>query len=394
MARPDVVFVAQLGARVDAPIKYGAMRALLETGRRLAESGRRTTLLGIADVDEGDAEGLPFIGAPNETALRRAVRRLKPRAVVGCSRADVLVAHPAAAGLVYQHGPHAPDGDFAVPIIRSLRTPVVVVSRDSRDLQVKCGVPASQLHVVPNGFDASTFRTGSESRRERRLVFAGHGVSYKGLDIAVAAFSMLRREFPDAELHIYGSTHSWARSAHVWPAEWLDDAARPDWPKIEADVPGLRWRGEGSPPELAVAFRSSGLLVMPSRIAETFGIVSVEAQACGCIPVLPLHGGFPETMVPGETGYLYEENTVEGLAEAVARLWREGRPAEEQRRMAAEWVRATFSWDDAAGRIGQLLDQAAGRDPWRARWWASAAQVKRSLRSARDAVRATRSPSR
>lgn len=71
--------------------------------------------------------------------------------------------------------------------------------------------------------------------------------------------------------------------------------------------------GRGTLREL---FRSARGFVFAAE--EDFGITPVEAQACGC-PVIALgRGGTAETVVDGQTGLLYAEQTADALAEAVA----------------------------------------------------------------------------
>ena len=384
----DVVLVCQRGAAVDAEVKYGALRAMVEVAREMTRRGRRCVLAGLAAAPEGLSDSVPFVGAPDDRALRRRVRTLAGHpALIACSRADVLVDRAAPSRVVYHHGPHPPEGDFSLRIIRSLRIPVVVVSRSSRALQTSLGVPDDLLSLAYNGFDVGTFLPDRAPRHARRIVFAGHGVFYKGLDIAIAAFRELRREFPDAEFHVYGSGHAWPASGTHWPAGWLNEHREPDWQTIQSGAPGARWMGEANATELAAAFRRASILVMPSRIPETFGMVSVEAQACGCIPVLPEHGGFAETMDPARTGYLYTPNTPEALAATVADLWRRGAPEPEQRARAEVWARERFSWGDAASRMLELIDAGAGGGrEWRRRYWHAAASAKGWLRLTRDAA--------
>jgi glycosyltransferase involved in cell wall biosynthesis len=187
-------------------------------------------------------------------------------------------------------------------------------------------------------------RKENGERLPHSLVFAGHVVDYKGVDIALQAFALLRQRYADARFSIFGRTLSWQETReHLFRSNWLDSVGRPAWSSIESALPGVRYCGEVNQAELAEALRRHSLLVMPSRAAETFGIVSLEAQACGCIPVLPRKGGFPETLKEGETGYLYSGDQPEALAAAIVRLWDNDLPRESQRAAAQRWVAGAFS---------------------------------------------------
>ncbi|MCL4809807.1 MAG: glycosyltransferase [Thermoanaerobaculia bacterium] len=81
--------------------------------------------------------------------------------------------------------------------------------------------------------------------------------------------------------------------------------------------PNVSFAGSPSDEELRELYRSAELVLMPGE--EDFGIVPLEAQACGT-PVVALgKGGALETVVPGVTGVLYAEPGAGALAKAVER---------------------------------------------------------------------------
>lgn len=122
--------------------------------------------------------------------------------------------------------------------------------------------------------------------------------------------------------------------------------------------PNARFAGSPSDEELRELYRSAELVLMPGE--EDFGIVPLEAQACGT-PVVALgRGGALETVVDGATGVLYPEPGAEALAAAVARA-RETRFDEEAlvanaRRFSPSAFRSRFL-DAARGALRE-----AGRE--------------------------------
>jgi glycosyltransferase involved in cell wall biosynthesis/GT2 family glycosyltransferase len=354
----EVVLVGQPGTKVNNPTRYGAARAWIELAHYLIRSGKQVLLIGISDKRLGMTENIMYLGLQSEENIADVLRLLAPLdSLIGISRADIFLSSTAARPLIYQHGPHIPIGEYATTLIQRLNIPVVVVSRDSMDFQLQHGIPKEQLHLVPNGYNSEVFKLdGANDRLSHRIIFAGNGVFYKGVDIAVQAFLLLRDAFHDAEFYIFGDRKTWSEeTGHWWPAHWLDAEGYPLWTTIEQEVSGIKYCGEVTQEELAYAFQQSSLLIMPSRIDETFGLVSIEAQACGCIPVLPRQGGFPETMVEGVTGYLYDRNTPEDLARTISDLWAKNLPSEDQRLEAARWVRQNFSWQRTGEQIVKIL---------------------------------------
>lgn len=352
-----VVFACLMGSDLSHKIAYGTMRATIEMAGYLKRHGWEVIVVGCSRRPIASLNGIPCVTESDEKSLESAVRKLGPvDTLVGISRSDVFAAPNAGRCLVYHHGPHRVLG-LPVTLLNRLRIPVICVSEHSRRQQLYYGVHEDLLHVVPNGYDSCTFSPDNRLERSpHSLLFAGHIVPYKGFDIALLAFLILRRRFPDATLLALGEPCSWQRIRHhVLPSDWLHEDGRPHWDQIARACPGFRYGGEVAAEDVADAMRRSSILVMPSRIPETFGIASVEAQACGCIPVLPKQGAFGETLQNEITGYLYEPNTPESLAEFIASLWSQHRPAPSQRARASEWVSEKFSWRKSGQAMSSLL---------------------------------------
>lgn len=175
----------------------------------------------------------------------------------------------------------------------------------------------------PGGYDTKVFNLGDSialiDRKPWSMVFCGGDVWYKGKKYATAAADYLAKEGRRTELTI---------------------------------VDGL------SEPELATVFRRNQFVLIPSEI-ESFSLVSVKAQACGCMPVAHNCGGIADTMLVGETGYLYNPNNPFMLAQAIllvgCGLWSSRTP-----RLAASFVKEHFDAKTVADRfvvqIAELLD--------------------------------------
>jgi glycosyltransferase involved in cell wall biosynthesis len=91
----------------------------------------------------------------------------------------------------------------------------------------------------------------------------------------------------------------------------------PERPALERAAAGrVRFLGRLTDEEVRAHYCRSSLVLLPGE--EDFGIVPLEAQACGR-PVVALgRGGALETVVPGETGTLVDDLSAEALAEAIA----------------------------------------------------------------------------
>ncbi len=126
------------------------------------------------------------------------------------------------------------------------------------------------------------------------LVLSGL-VPYKRVDLAVQAYAHL----PDRRLVVVGDGPEFERISRLAP-------------------PNVELRGRVPESELADWYRGAELLVFAGE--EDFGIVPLEAQACG-VPVVAFgRGGALESVVEGETGVFFHELTPQALADAVRAL--------------------------------------------------------------------------
>jgi len=81
--------------------------------------------------------------------------------------------------------------------------------------------------------------------------------------------------------------------------------------------PGITFLGWLSNEEIREEYRRAAAVIMPGE--EDFGLVPLEAQACGCPTVAFARGGALETVTDGETGVLFDELTLESLSAALER---------------------------------------------------------------------------
>jgi glycosyltransferase involved in cell wall biosynthesis len=119
----------------------------------------------------------------------------------------------------------------------------------------------------------------------------------------------------------------------------------------------VRFAGTPSDEELRALYRSAEAVLMPGE--EDFGIVPVEAQACGTPVVALARGGARETVLDGATGVLYPEPGAGGLAAAVGRLRTLRLDPGEAVRNAARFSRERFRESFLEALRGAL--EAAGR---------------------------------
>jgi len=216
----------------------------------------------------------------------------------------------------------------------------------AKELACHYGVPAHKQVVVPNLIDTDLYSPRADNRRNHSIIFAGALHEHKGVHILLEAFNLVRQQLRDADLHIYGSRDMWSGT---------DDYEE----RLKGmNLENVHFHGYVNPEEMPQNYLKHGIICLPSRL-ESFGLVIIEAQAGGCIPVAHNAGGVSATLIDGETGFLYSPNTPEKLAQtiidAIGAI--DNNPSMRQR--AIDFVHSNFS-TQAWGRYRSKFWSAIG----------------------------------
>ena len=176
-------------------------------------------------------------------------------------------------------------------------------------------LPTTSL-VVGNPYDDQVYTAVSNGPRDRELIFVGRLVSDKGADVLLEALKMLNSK---PRLTVAG-----------------DGPERPRLEKQAGDA-GLAAQvdfvGSRSSTELAALLGKHRLLIVPSRWSEPFGIVALEAIACGCVVIGSSAGGLPEAI--GPCGVTVPNGDARALADAISDLLGDPAKCERLRQNAA-----------------------------------------------------------
>ncbi|MFJ9780077.1 glycosyltransferase [Amycolatopsis sp. NPDC101161] len=204
----------------------------------------------------------------------------------------------------------------------------------------RLGVPRSRISIVPCGVDLGRFSPDGPTarRRERhRLVAVGRLVPRKGFDIAITALAQL----PDTELVIAGGPER-GRLSQDPEATRLRELA---------DRLGVgdrvRWPGQVSREDMPALLRSADAVVCTPWY-EPFGIVPLEAMACGVPVVAAAVGGLTDTVVDGVTGLLVRPHQPKELASRVRRLLDDPALCHAYGTAGHDRAVARYSWDRVA----------------------------------------------
>ena len=223
-----------------------------------------------------------------------------------------------------------------------------------------------RVFVVPPGVDLATFQPidRSEARRKigydsgRLLLFVGRLERLKGVEIAIRALGMLRdRDHDDLRLIVLGEdTHEGGvRDGDESEKERL---------KAVASAVGVRDRvdflGSVAQHELPYFYAAADACVMPSY-SESFGLVALEAQACGCPVVASGVSGLRSVVRDEVSGYLIDGHDPALYAERIGRLLADTELAQQMGRRG-RLLAQRFSWTRTADRLQGLFEHVIEND--------------------------------
>jgi D-inositol-3-phosphate glycosyltransferase len=221
-----------------------------------------------------------------------------------------------------------------------------LVSRLGNVEVIPCGTDIQNFHVIPKAEARAELGLQSD---EQIVLYVGRFDQRKGIETLVKAFAQFKQNASDdakLRLVIVGGSE---------PGQ-SDGQERQ---RIEAIVESLGisqetlFAGRVGHDRLPLYYTAADVCVIPSHY-EPFGLVAIEAMACGTPVVASAVGGLKFTVVPEETGLLVPPQDVEGFAGAIERVLSDDLWAHKLRKRASERVHQNFSWSGVAAQLSDL----------------------------------------
>jgi D-inositol-3-phosphate glycosyltransferase len=230
---------------------------------------------------------------------------------------------------------------------------VICASQDEKDMLLRLyGVPAENVELVPCGVDLKAFRPMDKGEVRRRLgfpeepvvLFVGRIEPLKGIDILVRAVAQVSEDIRFCLVVVGGDASAEAEKAELrLLAEKLGISRRVAF--LDAVDHSL----------LPLYYNAADICVVPSYY-ESFGLVALEAMACGTPVVASRVGGLQGTVRDSETGFLVPWRCPEPFAERLELLLEN----EELRRnlgLSARAAAEDYAWPRIAERVQAVYDR-------------------------------------
>lgn len=230
-----------------------------------------------------------------------------------------------------------------------------------RMLLEEWGYPESKIHVIQPGVDATKFTPAPPDERLRaEMGWAGRSVlltvgrlqKRKGHDMVIRALPAVRAKHPNVLYAIVGKGEEETSLRTLAAEVGVADA--------------VQFLGGLDDAQMTKCYQQCDLFVLANRTIgvgdiEGFGMVLLEAQACGKGVVAGDSGGTGETMSVPTTGRIVNCDGPEKLAGVLTELLRDPAELAAMGRRGRAWVEERFDWPQVATRAAEVFERLGER---------------------------------
>jgi D-inositol-3-phosphate glycosyltransferase len=216
------------------------------------------------------------------------------------------------------------------------------------------GADPARIGIIAPGVDHAFFSPGDKAQARRAIgyttgeslvLFVGRIQPLKGLEVAVRAMGSI--DGARCRLLVIGGPSGPSGAEEVAAVRVLVERL------------GLSARVDFLPPQrheaLSTFYRAADVCIVPS-MSESFGLVALEAAACGTPVIASAVGGLTSLVEDGVNGFLVEPRDVEGFARRLGELVTDELRAA-QMGVAGARRAAAYTWPAAAATLHALYDE-------------------------------------
>ena len=230
---------------------------------------------------------------------------------------------------------------------------IITISRQVHNDTIELyKLPEEKLILNPNGFDENIFKIkkvnkielfkkfGMNIIPEKLVSFVGKFTDFKGIDLLIKAARIISDEIPEVAFAFAG-----------------DGQLMLDMKKLKAELKldNVYFLGHQTQIDVASLYNAADVSVVPSRI-EPFGLVALEALACGTPVVATKAGGLPD-FVNNEVGQLVEMDNYEALAKAIIEELKNN-TKQTKGKFAAIYAKENYSWKKTLQKVIEIYEEA------------------------------------
>lgn len=295
--------------------------------------------------------------------LKEEVEAFKPD-VVHCQHASIFAYHLSKLGVPYVITLHGTDlmgfkkeprfHDMVLEGTRGAYKIISISRQVTEEAKEVLKVPDEKIVLIHNGYDENLFyprevtreavmkKHGVDGEGKALVSFVGKLAHFKGVDTLIKAAGIYEKQIPGVRTVIVGQGQLRGE---------LEGLAK------ELGLKGLKFLGHKTQEEVAEIYSVADVSTVPSR-HEPFGLVAIEALACGT-PVVVTNGGGLVDFVDEKVGSIVDIEDHVGLAKAITAEIN-SRSKATKGPFAAKYARQGFSWKIPVKRMVDLFQEATG----------------------------------
>jgi glycosyltransferase involved in cell wall biosynthesis len=231
---------------------------------------------------------------------------------------------------------------------------IIAISRQVQASAIETyQVPADKVPLIWNGFGQAIFKIIPDATKaavmgeyglpqdDKPLVsFVGKFANFKGIDVLLKAAAIYEKVLPGVQTVLVGHGELWAEMHAL---------------SQELKLQGIHFLGHQPQPKVARIYNAADVSIVPSRV-EPFGLVAVEALACGTPVVATNEGGLPD-FINDQVGALVPVDDPDSLAEAIIQEIKNG-TKQTKGVYANQYAFENFTWTTQVTKMIKLYEAA------------------------------------
>jgi len=235
-------------------------------------------------------------------------------------------------------------------ILKNADAVIVLVEDMKRKLEIEKICDDKEIFVIPNGIESKKFTNSAKEKTtdelqiqkdEKIILFVGRLNQIKGIKYLIKALCIIKRVIPKTRLLIVGYGEERENLERLVKELNIEDS--------------VIFMGKVPNEKVSKYMTASDVFVLPS-LSESFGIVNLEAMACGLPIVATMVGGIPEVVKDGENGFLVEPKNPEQIAEKVLMLLKNEKLRKEISINNKEKAKK-YSWENVVQKLEKIYSE-------------------------------------
>jgi colanic acid/amylovoran biosynthesis glycosyltransferase len=228
---------------------------------------------------------------------------------------------------------------------------IVAVSRSMQDRLVEMGAAAGKVHYNPCGVDCRQFSGARPSQSQPTFLAVGRFAEKKAPHLTLLAFAGVHRQRPESRLHMVGDGPLLGPCIALARSLGIADA--------------VTFLGSQAPEVVKREMRSARAFVQHSVEAvsgdsEGTPVAVLEAGASGLPVISTRHGGIPDVVIHGETGFLVDECDVRGMTQHMIAVLTDPLMADRLGQSGRRRVESCFSAERSLSTLRAIIESVAG----------------------------------